>query len=103
MAKSKRGITRDNIFGFNLSGNKAVAHKQGIQSKELPMHQTAVWLGDDDEQWLDEKCSEIKKGGWRSITRSAFIRALIQAAKQQGADLDGVTGEADLITKLASK
>jgi hypothetical protein len=101
MAKSNRGITRDNIFSFGR--NKSTLPQQGIAPQEQKTHQTAVWLGNEEERWLDGKCAEIKNGGWRSITRSAFIRALVQVAMQQNINVEDVTGEAELINRLASK
>jgi hypothetical protein len=45
--------------------------------------------------------SEIKKTGWRGVTRSAFIRALIRATMQRNVDVGGATGEAELEQRLS--
>ena len=100
MANPKRSIMRDSVF--RTTGNEVVTPKQGIQKQEQQMRQTAVWLGDDEAQWLDQQCQQIKKGGWRGITRSAYIRALIGAAMQSTTDIEGVTGEAELAQRLTS-
>jgi hypothetical protein len=98
MSKPKRSIMRDSVF--RSTGNEVVTPKQGILKQEPQMHQTAIWLGDEEEQWIDAQCQQIKKGGWRGITRSAYIRALIRASMQQEAIVEGVTGEAELAQRL---
>jgi hypothetical protein len=99
MANRKRSITRDSVF--KTTGSDAPAPQQGIPKQETHMHQTAVWLADEETQWIDEQCQQIKKGGWRSVTRSAFIRALIRASMEKQTDLKGVTGEAELTERLS--
>jgi len=100
MATPKRSIIRDSVF--RRTGSE-VTPQQGIPKQEPQMHQTAVWLGDEEEQWLDAQCQQIKKGGWRGITRSAYIRALIRASMQQEITVEGVTGEAELAQRLTPK
>ena len=99
MANRKRSITRDSVF--KTTGSGVVTPQQGIPKQETQMHQTAVWLADEETQWIDEQCQQIKKSGWRSVTRSAFIRALIRASMEKRADLLGVTGEAELTERLS--
>src|SRR3989442_1128742 len=100
MVKPKRSIIRDSVF--RTTGNEAKTPRQGIQKQEPQMHQTAVWLGDEEEQWIDAQCQQIKKGGWRGVTRSAFIRALIRATMEQEINIEGVSGEAELAQRLTS-
>src|SRR5436309_2355145 len=83
---TKRTISRDSVF--RDVGASAVpgirddlkVPAQGIQPEETRTHQTAVWLGEDEIEWLDNQCRTIQRGGWRGVTRSALIRALITAA-----------------------
>lgn len=101
MPKTKRTITRDSVFrGTNTEPQMPT---QGISTHEAPNHQTAVWLGDAEVEWLDSRCQQIRKGGWRSITRSALIRALIRSAMEQDTNLTGVSGEGELTQRLNSK
>ncbi len=101
MAKPKRSITRDSVF--RSTGTDAVPPQQGIEKQEAQMRQTAVWLSDEETEWIDTKLTEIKKGGWRSVTRSAFIRALIRSAMEQNREVAGVAGEAELTQRLTSQ
>jgi hypothetical protein len=98
MPKSKPSITRDSVF------RKAPAPKQGIQKPEIRTRQTAVWLADQETEWIDTRLQEIKKAGWRGVTRSAFIRALIRATmNSRPVDVSGITGEAELEQRLSLK
>jgi hypothetical protein len=76
---------------------------QGLPATESPTRQTAFWLADDEVDWLDGQCRDIRRGGWRSVTRSALVRALIQAAKEQAVDLTGAAGERELVQRLSAK
>ncbi len=97
MARSKRSITRDSVF---KTTDKAHIPNQGISKPEAKTFQTAVWLTGEETDWIDSKLQEIKKAGWRGVTRSAFIRALIRATLQRRVDVAGVTGEAELEQRL---
>jgi hypothetical protein len=99
MPKSKRSITRDSVF---KTTDKTHIPHQGISKPEAKTFQTAVWLTDEETDWIDSKLQEIKKSGWRGVTRSAFIRALIRATMQRKVDVEGVTGEAELEQRLIS-
>jgi hypothetical protein len=98
MPKPKRSITRDSVF---RTIGKVSTPKQGISKPEAKTYQTAVWLTDEETGWIDIRLQEIKKAGWRGVTRSAFIRALIRAAMQRKVDVGGVTGEAELEQRLS--
>jgi hypothetical protein len=100
MPKSKRSITRDSIF---RSTGDAPAPKQGMEKPEIRTRQTAVWLADPETEWIDARLQEIKKAGWRGVTRSAFIRALIRSTMGRPVDVSGVTGEAELEQRLSLK
>jgi len=100
MARGKPTISRDSVF--RSTGGDAEQPSQGVKPAERPARQTAVWLSDDETEWLDARCGEIRRGGWRSITRSALIRALIRAAMAHPADLNGVSGEVELLQRLSA-
>ena len=67
--------------------------------------QTSVWLSPEEIAWLDARLQEIKHvGGWRGVTRSACIRALIRAAMQRPPlHMERVTSEAALMERLRAK
>jgi len=95
MPRTKRTIARDSVFGPRQEPSTT----QGLsRPDDEKARQTAVWFTEDELDWLDSRCRDIRRGGWRGVTRSAFIRALIQAAQDQPieAQLTGVTGEAEL-------
>src|SRR5260221_14318895 len=100
MAKPKSSIKRDSVFGIFRKVGGTSTPKQGIQKPEPQMRQTAVWLSDDETDWLDSRLQEIKRGGWRGVTRSAFIRALIRASMEQQIEVEGISGEAELTDRL---
>ena len=102
MARTKRTITRDSVF--RGTGAPAVdLPAQGTTATESLTRQTAVWLADAEIDRLDNRCQEIKRGGWRNITRSAFIRALIRAEMEHDSDVSGVSGEQELVQRLLAK
>jgi len=99
VARGKPTINRDSVF--RSTGSSTEQPVQGVKPAEKLTRQTAVWLSDPETEWLDARCGEIKRGGWRSITRSALIRALIRAAMDKDLELGGVSGEAELHQRLA--
>jgi hypothetical protein len=100
MPRPKRTITRDSVF--RPTGATATPPAQGITPQEAPARQTAVWLADEEMDWLDAQCQEVRRGGWRSITRSALIRAIIRAAMEDSPDLSGASAERELTQRLLS-
>jgi len=101
MAREKRTITRDSVF--RSTGTAAPQPSQGVVPQETPTRQTAVWLADAEVEWLDNQCQDIRRAGWRNITRSALIRALIRSAMERSPKLAGVSGEQELAQRLAAK
>jgi hypothetical protein len=101
MTKQKRTITRDSVFR-GTSGPPETPN-QGLPAEEPTTRQTALWLGDAELEWVDTQCQQIKRGGWRSVTRSAFIRALIKANMEKPMNLSGVSGEAELAQRLTEE
>ncbi len=101
MANTKRTITRDSVF--RGTGGATDRPAQGIAVDEKPTRQTAVWLADEEVEWLDTQCQAVRRAGWRTVTRSAMIRSLIRAAMEQSPDLGGVSGERELAQRLLAK
>ncbi len=102
MAREKRTIARDSVFrGTGTTSPQPPA--QGIVLQETATRQTAVWLADAEVEWLDNQCRDIRRAGWRNITRSALIRALIRSAMERSPDLGGVSGEQELAQRLGTK
>jgi hypothetical protein len=97
----KRTITRDSVFRGTGTDDAQPATKQGIPA-ETPTRQTAVWLADEEVEWLDARCQDIRRGGWRNVTRSALIRSLIRAAMERSPEVSGVSGEQELAQRLSS-
>jgi hypothetical protein len=102
MAKSKSTITRDSVFRNTGNTPKPII-KQGITPADENNLQTAMWLSASDVSWIDTQVQKVREGGWRSVTRSAIFRALIRSAKNNGVDLSGVTGEAEIEQRISSK
>jgi hypothetical protein len=100
MPRPRRSITRDSVF---RTTGPAPTPQQGFGPPEEKPRQTAVWLTDEETGWIDTQLQEIKKAGWRGVTRSAFIRALIRATMQRKVDVSGATGEAELEQRLSLK
>ncbi len=68
--------------------------------READTHQTSVWLTAEEVGWIDAQLLRMKQSGWRGVTRSAFIRALIRGAMHATPSLIGVSSEEELETRL---
>jgi hypothetical protein len=97
--KPQSSIRRDSIFGRTTSAG-GPQPAQGIAAPESATRQTAVWLADEELEWLDSQVTAMKRGGWRNLTRSQLLRALTRAMMEQAPDLGGITGEQELIDSL---
>ena len=100
MPRPRRSITRDSVF---RTTGRVPTPQQGLGKQDAKTRQTAVWLTDEETDWIDTRLQEIKKAGWRGVTRSAFIRALIRSAMRRPVDVGSVTGEAELEQRLSLK
>jgi hypothetical protein len=98
MPRGKKTITRDSVF--RSTDDVSQVPMQGMPD-EAKNHQTAVWLGEPELEWLDNKCQELRRGGWRGVTRSALIRALIRASMDKQIDIRGVSGEEEFRFRVA--
>lgn len=78
-------IRRDSVFRStdpdrpDQSANPSVRPEQGAPGAERSMRQTAVWLSDDELEWLDQESRKLRRNGWRSINRSIVIRAILES------------------------
>ena len=97
MSRAKRTIARDSVFRSTAT-QTAEAPRQA--EEPLPTRQTNVWFTDEELDWLDNHCQQIRRSGWRGIKRSALVRALVQAIKDKPIDLAGVSDEAELVETL---
>jgi hypothetical protein len=102
MGRARRTITRDSVFR-GTGGATPSSPAQGVAPQEQPTRQTAVWLADAEVEWLDGQCQDIKRAGWRNVTRSALIRALIRSAMERSPNLGGVSGEEELAQRLTAR
>lgn len=99
MANGRRTIARDSVFRGIGAASEPSPRKT---AKGIGTLQTAVWLGEAEIEWLDQRCHEIRRTGWRGVTRSALIRALIRRAVEQIPELVGVSDESELKARLAA-
>lgn len=102
MPRPKRTIARDSVFRATANAAAPAPATRRAPPAEQPRFQTAVWLGEDEVEWLDSRCLEIRHSGWRSITRSALIRALIQASMENPVNFKGVADEEELKQRLGT-
>lgn len=63
-------------------------------------HQTHFWLTDEDVEVLDWWVFQLRRGGWRGVSRSACIRALLEAIRDRPVQLTGIAGEEDFAAAL---
>lgn len=63
-------------------------------------HQTHFWLTDDDVAVLDWWVFQLRRNGWRGVSRSACIRALLEAVRDRPIALTGIGGEEDFTAAL---
>jgi hypothetical protein len=116
MPRDRRTIARDSVFRVTDTSMAGANRQNAIARRQDPpppaprrrsagqdqaRFQTAVWLGEEEVEWLDNRCLEIRRSGWRSVTRSAMIRALIRAAIDKPLDLRGVADEEELTERLS--
>jgi hypothetical protein len=62
--------------------------------------QSAVFLEEQQIDWLEDKCREARKHGGKAIRKAAIIRALIDAAMESPIDLSGLRRESELIERI---
>lgn len=121
MAHNKPTIKRDSVFKFgqpqqatpdvaqeareeteqpNVPDTQSAAEVKPALTPASANHQTSVWFSDDEIEWIDQHCQTIRRSGWRGLRRSAFVRALIQALREQPLQVAGATNEQDLVEAI---
>jgi hypothetical protein len=101
MPRNNRTIRRDSVLRPTATpGLSPPPAQQGIPAPAPATRQTALWLADAELEWLDDRVRDVRQGGWRGITRSALLRALIRTAMEKDVALNGVTGEGELVEQF---
>ncbi len=101
MPRSNRTIRRDSVLRpTGTPGTPGPLPQQGLAAPSPTTRQTALWLSDEELEWLDDRVRDVRQGGWRGITRSALLRALIRSVMEKEFALAGVSGEAELVEQL---
>jgi hypothetical protein len=62
--------------------------------------QSAVFLEEQQIDWLEDKCREARRNGGKAIRKAAIIRALIDVAMESPVDLSGLKRDGDLIERI---
>lgn len=101
MPRGNRTIRRDSVLRSAATpGAPTPLPQQGLSAPSPTTRQTALWLSDEELDWLDERVRDIRQGGWRGITRSALLRSLIRSMMEKDITVAGVSGEAELVEQL---
>ena len=97
MPRSARpSFVRDSVF--RLGAKPQVCEK--IPEPFTPTRRHGVSLTDDEIDWLDCRCCEVRRNGWRAVSRSALIRAILETVRARPLALAGACGEAELVDKV---
>jgi hypothetical protein len=62
--------------------------------------QSAVFLEEQQIDWLEDKCREARRNGGKAIRKAAIIRALIDVAMESPVDLSGLRRDAELVERI---
>lgn len=62
--------------------------------------QTTLMVYQDQLDWMDETCFNARKKGGKSVSKAALLRALVDLAKVQGVNLEGVKEDEEIIERL---
>jgi len=100
MCANKRASLQDKSPLDDLFGQQPKGRKAGQAEREVKTAQTTVILTEEQLLWLDEKCLEARKGGDKSISKTAIIRALIELARRCELDLEGINGEEEIVSRI---
>jgi hypothetical protein len=97
----------DKLFRLDPQAKQAISesHETGTQAEANapdPLRQTSFLLPESSIEWLDEQCLKAKRGGGKAIHKAAIVRALIELAKESGADLSTLKRGEEVKTRLAS-
>ncbi|MDP2935882.1 MAG: hypothetical protein Q8O86_05265 [Dehalococcoidia bacterium] len=62
--------------------------------------QSAIFLEEQQLDWLEDRCREARKNGGRAIRKAAIIRGLLDVAMESSIDLKGVRDQDDLMERI---
>lgn len=65
-----------------------------------PTRQSAVFLEEQQIDWLEDKCREARKNGGKAIRKAAIIRALLDVAMESPIDLTGLRRDSELVERM---
>jgi hypothetical protein len=65
-----------------------------------PTRQSAVFLEEQQIDWLEDKCREARRNGGKAIRKAAIIRALIDVAMASPVDLSGLRRDTELVERI---
>jgi hypothetical protein len=65
-----------------------------------PTRQSAVFLEEQQIDWLEDKCREARKNGGKAIRKAAIIRALLDVAMESPVDLTGLRRDTELVERI---
>ncbi len=92
----------DQLFGPS-DAEKVATPKKGrppaVQNRG-DLIQTTLMVYQDQLSWMDETCFNARKKGGKSVSKAALLRALVDLAKAQGVNLEGVKKDEEIIDRL---
>ena len=62
--------------------------------------QSAVFLEEQQIDWLEDKCREARRNGGKAIRKAAIIRALLDVAMDAPVDLTGLASDKHLVDRI---
>ena len=106
-ASIKNNNPLDNLFGPSAPTEAPTAppaangngDKQASVAEEV-LRQTTIMVYDEQLDWLEQKCTEARSRGGKSIRKAVLIRALIDLARSSAVDLSGLKTEQDLVGRI---
>lgn len=75
-----------------------VSDKDQDLSTELV--QTTLMVYRDQLEWLDTTCFNARLQGGKPVSKAAFIRALVDLARDQEVSLEGVKSDEEIMERL---
>lgn len=94
MPRNNRAVfVRDSIFRLNTAPQVC----QVVAKQDTPTRRISVALTEDEVDWIDCSCCQVRRHEWHGVTRSAFVRALVQAIKERPLALTRVSSEEELV------
>ena len=105
-ASIKKNNPLDNLFGPPTGAPPAPSdtNGNGDQKESIAgapeLRQTTIMVYDEQLDWLEQKCTEARRGGGKALRKAVVIRALIDLARSSAVDLSGVKTEEQLLVRI---